>query len=260
MCHQRLADGEAPACVQACPTEAIRIVNRGIDLSTKPISGIQAANRISSDARFPKITLPTTRYIGRDIPSTAIAADHENLIPEHAHWPLVAHARPHPVRHRSCSGSCASLASDNSTLLIGTLIFFAGMGRRHLPPRPAAQGMALFPRPPHHWLSREILAFSLFAPIPPLLCALPFLDFSSLKLSSMVSDLVPFVTTAAVLPAIPLALHRRLHQRDDLPRYPPHPLALSARRDPLLRHRGLPRLPTRSRYYITGVPAFRSLH
>lgn len=37
MCHQRLAVGEAPACAQACPTQAIRIVNVAVEhVSPKP--------------------------------------------------------------------------------------------------------------------------------------------------------------------------------------------------------------------------------
>src|SRR5690606_7158431 len=85
MCHQRLADGEAPACVQACPTEAIRIVK--VASSKKQVARETAS--FLPGAPDPAITLPTTRYVGREVPASAVAADRESLVPEHAHWPLV---------------------------------------------------------------------------------------------------------------------------------------------------------------------------
>ena len=39
MCHSRLAEGEAPACVQACPTEAIRITIVNTEATTVAARG-----------------------------------------------------------------------------------------------------------------------------------------------------------------------------------------------------------------------------
>ena len=91
MCHQRLAEGEAPACVQACRTEAIRIVK--ISVSKERVLGknlfhSMLGSSISSLADS-SITLPTTRYVGREVPKSSTTADQETLIPQHAHWPLV---------------------------------------------------------------------------------------------------------------------------------------------------------------------------
>src|SRR6185312_6274717 len=86
MCHQRLAVGEAPACVQACPTQAITIVtvitNR---------DGITAPDTSSflSTAPGPDYTKPTTRYLTkRPEPDNLLAADNAILRPQPAHWPL----------------------------------------------------------------------------------------------------------------------------------------------------------------------------
>ena len=71
MCHQRLAEGEAPACVQACPTEAIRIVTvpTGAEAETiEPMMEGQGSRSAIPDAA---ITLPTTRYTGRALPESA---------------------------------------------------------------------------------------------------------------------------------------------------------------------------------------------
>jgi Fe-S-cluster-containing dehydrogenase component/DMSO reductase anchor subunit len=83
MCHQRLSVGEAPACVQACPNEAIaiRTVPRG--------QTFDASDRIAPGAAVSTITKPTTRYVGRDMLSVA-SVPQDSGVDEVAesHWPL----------------------------------------------------------------------------------------------------------------------------------------------------------------------------
>jgi len=79
LCHGRLAAGEAPACAQACPTAAIRIVL--VD-TAMPAPFLAAA----PDAAY---TRPTTRYLSRrPPPPDAVAADARALRVQPAHWPL----------------------------------------------------------------------------------------------------------------------------------------------------------------------------
>src|SRR6185295_12836904 len=77
MCSSRLAVGEAPACVQACPNEAIRITM----VETQPLVSQLRATTDSSPvflpaAPAPGYTLPTTRYkSAKPLPVTLRAAD-----------------------------------------------------------------------------------------------------------------------------------------------------------------------------------------
>ncbi len=110
MCHGRLAAGEAPACVQACPNEAIRI-------SVVSLAEVKATSRSASggagetvsatlsrsptlplshlpsawlpDSPSPHITLPTTRYVTTKPAADLRAADHSLPRPQPAHWPLI---------------------------------------------------------------------------------------------------------------------------------------------------------------------------
>ncbi len=158
MCHQRLAEGEAPACVQACPTEAIRIIK----VPKEPGNFLPGA----PDAA---ITLPTTRYVGREVPAAAIAADRGNLVPQHAHWPLVFMLSLTQV------GIGLMAASTNTALLtVATVIFMAGMGASVLHLGQPLKAWRFFLGLRTSWLSREILAFSMFAPIPFVLLGLKF--------------------------------------------------------------------------------------
>lgn len=82
MCHQRLSVGEAPACVQSCPNEAISIglVDVGDSTLDQPLA---------AGAPDSSITVPTTKYesskatIAEGVPQDA-GVDHV----EENHWPL----------------------------------------------------------------------------------------------------------------------------------------------------------------------------
>jgi len=196
MCHQRLAEGEAPACVQACPTEAIRIVK----VSKQPRmerSGLFETTLQNLESAIPdsSITLPTTRYVGRSVPDTAHAADRSALLPQHAHWPLVLMlVFTQAGVGLLASGSLMFTASALPILISGALIFYAGMGASVLHLGQPLKAWRFFLGLKTSWLSREILAFSLFAPIPFALCVLPFLSplpFKSEATLLTVSSVIP---------------------------------------------------------------------
>nr|WP_226895032.1 DmsC/YnfH family molybdoenzyme membrane anchor subunit [Luteolibacter marinus] len=194
MCHQRLAEGEAPACVQACPTEAIRIVKVTVNKSSVAVP--QPADRLFHSALHhpdsalpdPRITRPTTRYVGREIPAGAVAADRESLVPQHAHWPLVFMLMLTQAGIGLCAAAAPSAASETlfsiagigittATMLsvLGAALFNLGMVAATLHLGQPLKAWRFFLGLRTSWLSREILAFSLFAPIPLILAALPFL-------------------------------------------------------------------------------------
>lgn len=86
MCANRLAVGEAPACAQACPNQAIRItvVNRA------EAAREAATGRFLRGAPDPAYTVPTTRYLTRRVrPDAVVPADAGRLTVQPAHLPLV---------------------------------------------------------------------------------------------------------------------------------------------------------------------------
>jgi Fe-S-cluster-containing dehydrogenase component/DMSO reductase anchor subunit len=167
LCGDRLRAGEAPACVQACPHEAIRI--RVVDVSE--VRAKAEAGEFLPGAFDPSYTQPTTSYRSSrpHHASEARPPDQHRPRPEHAHVPLVVMlvltqlsvggllvelvvrlalrdgglgAAP----HLPLCGSLGLLGIGASSLHLGRPLYayrvFLGVG--------------------HSWLSREVLAFGLF--------------------------------------------------------------------------------------------------
>ncbi len=65
MCSQRLAVDEAPACVQACPNQAIRIAIVDVHLTMAETTATNAGASLLPTAPPSQITKPTTRYISK---------------------------------------------------------------------------------------------------------------------------------------------------------------------------------------------------
>ncbi len=169
MCSSRLAVGEAPACVQACPHEAItiQIVNQ------QQVADDAEAAVFLPAAPDPLITLPTTIYkTQRVFPRNLLPADYFRVNSQHAHWPLVVML---VLTQLSVGAFIAWLLFEPwlgesqvqelrplhaaSSLGIGLLALTASLFHLGRPQYAFRAVLGLR----HSWLSREIVAFSLFA-------------------------------------------------------------------------------------------------
>jgi len=157
MCQSRLAVGEAPACVQACPNEAIRIevVNR---------EETPAVPRLVPGAFESSYTRPTTSYrSSRPRPESAQPADARLLRLEDPHLPLVAML----VLTQMAVGLHAALpfAGEHSramavaafvVLQLGLAVSVLHLGR----PMKAWRAFLGLRK---SWMSREIVVFGMYA-------------------------------------------------------------------------------------------------
>jgi formate dehydrogenase iron-sulfur subunit len=175
MCRQRLDDGEAPACVQACPNQAIRIEL----VSREKVIQRALAESFLPTAPDSRITLPTTRFISgreqlRDVAPPAAA-----LQPGHLHLPLVAML----VLTQMSIGLFVlsplvgeqALDARLSTALAG-ILGLAGLGiaNLHLGRPQIAYRAWLGWRT--SWMSREIIAFGVWTLVAAGYVAAQFVD------------------------------------------------------------------------------------
>jgi Fe-S-cluster-containing dehydrogenase component/DMSO reductase anchor subunit len=177
MCSDRLAAGEAPACVQACPHEAIviRVVDRA------EVVERAEAGAFLPGAPDPGFTLPTTSYRSSHLlePADVQPADDHRVEPEPAHWPLIAML---VLTQLSVGGFAVELAAvaGGAADGVGTALHAAlclGLGWAGLSASVLHLGRPLYAYRAiiglrHSWLSREVLAFGLFAALATLSVAL----------------------------------------------------------------------------------------
>ena len=179
MCVGRLREGEAPACVQACPTSAI-----SIRVVKKEALTFTANTHMLPGAFDSSYTKPSTLYrTTKVMPKNTRPADAKALRLEHAHWPLVwmmvltqmsaglfaaqatlAAAGVLPILPLLVYGAAAVLLAGLTVSVfhlgrpLGAWRFFIGLRTS--------------------WLSREILGFSLFAGAAQAACAALFFGLS----------------------------------------------------------------------------------
>ncbi len=87
MCHQRLSAGEAPACVQGCPNEAISIQEVAVGVAV-----ISGNDRLAPDAPPSQFTTPTTVYKTRFQSNFDASRPQDQGVDyvSESHWPLAA--------------------------------------------------------------------------------------------------------------------------------------------------------------------------
>jgi len=171
LCHQRLAVGEAPACVQGCPNGAIavRILPRGTEPSLRLGGAVE-----------PERTRPASVYRSSRGELSGMVPGHEGAEhPEESHAPLAfllvatqwAVGAAVLLALRSAAG-CAPVAAAPLTafLLVAAGL---GVGTLHLGRPDRAWRAALGWR--KSWFSREVIAFGAAAGAFSAWAARPFL-------------------------------------------------------------------------------------
>jgi len=169
MCSTRLAAGEAPACVQACPSQAIAI---RVVRTDQVIEEAEAAIFLPT-APDPQITYPTTTYKTRRVlPRNMLPVDYFQVSRQHPHLPLVVMLvlTQLSVGAFACGIILEQFVSSPMAqgirpvqalmaLVFGLLALMSSvfhLGRPQFAFR-AVLGLR------HSWLSREIVTFGLFA-------------------------------------------------------------------------------------------------
>lgn len=159
MCYGRVTEGREPACVNACPEGAIQIelINQEEwrrDYAAANAPGMPAAEYTVSTTR---ITLP------ENVSASLEKADYHRVRPEHPHLPLVFML----VFTQLAVGAFLCLPFFHVTGIVAVVAPFLvaalslSSSMLHLGrPIHAYRALKMWKR---SWLSREVLAFSLFA-------------------------------------------------------------------------------------------------
>ncbi len=192
LCRGRLAEGEAPACAQACPTGAIAVRVVAHDPTPGPVPagpGLApgSAGRGAGTARLvpgapaSSLTRPSTTYRSRRaLPEAMVAADAATAPMAHGHPELAVMLvlTQLAVGTLVVQQGASALAPDAATALepwgpllgLGASVVALVASIGHLGrPRYAWRAVIGFR---HSWLSREIVAFGTFAVLAALNAAL----------------------------------------------------------------------------------------
>ncbi len=189
MCANRLAVGEAPACVQACPHEAIKITlietasvreayRAGTDRGEKEKGGkgaegispfspqplFPSANLFLPASPLPQITLPTTRYkSAKPLPPTLLAADHARATPAHSHLPLVFML---VLTQLAVGASVATVFVPSRWLaVVAAVVGAAALGIASLHLGKPLKAWRAFLGWRTSWFSREVIVFGAYVPL-----------------------------------------------------------------------------------------------
>lgn len=179
LCQDRLREGEAPACVQACPNGAIRI-------RLAPVAEILTdtqSNSLLPGALPSRLTRPATRYIN---PARDLHAP-DGSSPAHGHTPLALML----VLTQAAAGLLAADAVASPGVwhtILGATLAFAGLGAATAHLGRPMQAWKSFLGWRRSWLSREILVFGLWSNLA--------LAHVVLIMSGWLVDLAPFVALA----------------------------------------------------------------
>ncbi|MGI9242718.1 MAG: DmsC/YnfH family molybdoenzyme membrane anchor subunit [Verrucomicrobiales bacterium] len=150
MCYNRLAADEAPACVQACPNDAIAI--KVVETAAVPASGSMVPGAYDSS-----YTKPTTNFVGWEAGEGLRPAAGEELRPAHSHLPLVFML----VLTQAAVGisAAALLTGDFGMRLTAVALGALGLGASVLHLGQPLKAWRAFLGWRKSWLSREILVF-----------------------------------------------------------------------------------------------------
>ena len=183
MCTQRLEAGEAPACVQACPNEAIRIrivdvadilstfrpvepsAKNGHNNGTSDDGGLISFNSFLPGSPAPDITVPTTRFKSSlDRIGTLVPADAAAVRPSDPHLPLALMLPLSQLSAGIITATAVLGSSDQlkaaSTAAVVVMAAALGIGTLHLGQPFRAWKAFLGWR--KSWFSREAIAFGLY--------------------------------------------------------------------------------------------------
>jgi DMSO reductase iron-sulfur subunit len=199
MCHGRLALGQAPACVSACPEEAIQIeiVNvadwRAAVAASAGTDGLPLDDGSLSTTR---VTLPAT------LPPNQQPVDLAQVRPGHAHWSLVMMTVLTQLSVGAfitlwmlqLLGIATRLGAAALTSLLVAAIALNGATLHLGRPAYAYRALKMWRR---SWLSREVLLFTVFSGVAALYAALLWFDLRATLIVGGLTSLFGIAGVAA---------------------------------------------------------------